>query len=434
MRERRHHDDDAACQGHRAQDGLSGVHRRRRLRPWPRCRAPAISSWSPTRRPSACCPGRRTPAGCCATSISRTASRCRSRRAQLFRDALGSLRNAGFDFLAGLEVEFHLFKLEDPRLAPDDATWPPRRPTVSCTTQGYQYLTESRFDQVDPLLERSCADRAGARHAAASRSKSSSARASANSPSARRRGLAAADTMMLFRSAVKQIARRHGYLVELHVPAAIAQHASPAAGICTSRCSSANRASNAFVSQRQDELLSPPGRHYLGGLLAHARAAAAFTTPTVNGYKRYHGATRWRRSGDLGARQSRRDGARARRARRSVDASGKSRRRAARQSVSLHGLADPRRPRRHRAQARSRPVGRHALRDFGRAAAEEARRGARRAATTAPVSAQASATPSSTITSASSRPSRALRGGVERTGRRCADVTAWEHKEYFDLA
>ena len=29
------------------------------------------------------------------------------------------------------------------------------------------------------------------------------------------------------------------------------------------------------------------GRHYLGGLLAHARAAAAFTTPTVNGYKRY---------------------------------------------------------------------------------------------------------------------------------------------------
>jgi glutamine synthetase len=28
-------------------------------------------------------------------------------------------------------------------------------------------------------------------------------------------------------------------------------------------------------------------RHYLGGLLAHAPAAAVFTTPTVNGYKRY---------------------------------------------------------------------------------------------------------------------------------------------------
>ena len=35
------------------------------------------------------------------------------------------------------------------------------------------------------------------------------------------------------------------------------------------------------------ELLSAFGRHYLGGLLQHARAAAVFTTPTINGYKRY---------------------------------------------------------------------------------------------------------------------------------------------------
>ena len=46
---------------------------------------------------------------------------------------------------------------------------------------------------------------------------------------------------------------------------------------------------NLFVSSDKTELLSPLGRHYLAGLLAHARAAAAFTTPTVNGYKRYHG-------------------------------------------------------------------------------------------------------------------------------------------------
>ncbi|HKF99791.1 MAG TPA: glutamine synthetase, partial [Xanthobacteraceae bacterium] len=29
------------------------------------------------------------------------------------------------------------------------------------------------------------------------------------------------------------------------------------------------------------------GRSFLAGLIAHARAAAAFTTPTLNGYKRY---------------------------------------------------------------------------------------------------------------------------------------------------
>ena len=40
-------------------------------------------------------------------------------------DALAALGGAGFDYLSGLEVEFHLFKLENPRLAPADATWPP---------------------------------------------------------------------------------------------------------------------------------------------------------------------------------------------------------------------------------------------------------------------------------------------------------------------
>jgi glutamine synthetase len=42
--------------------------------------------------------------------------------------------------------------------------------------------------------------------------------------------------------------------------------------------------SNAF---QHAEGLSPLGMHYLGGLLAHAPAAACVATPTVNGYKRY---------------------------------------------------------------------------------------------------------------------------------------------------
>ena len=102
------------------------------------------------------------------------------------RDALATLAKAGFDFLAGLEVEFHLFKLENPRLAPADATWPPEAPEVSLLTQGYQYLTESRFDMLDPAVEllRRGIERSACRCA---RSRSSSGRASASSPSARRR-------------------------------------------------------------------------------------------------------------------------------------------------------------------------------------------------------------------------------------------------------
>jgi glutamine synthetase len=47
---------------------------------------------------------------------------------------------------------------------------------------------------------------------------------------------------------------------------------------------------NAFIPH-DDALLSDTGRHFLAGLLAHARAAAAFTTPTINGYKRYRSYT-----------------------------------------------------------------------------------------------------------------------------------------------
>jgi glutamine synthetase len=42
---------------------------------------------------------------------------------------------------------------------------------------------------------------------------------------------------------------------------------------------------NAFVDDQ--EPLSAVGRHYMAGLLEHAHAAAAFSTPTLNGYKRY---------------------------------------------------------------------------------------------------------------------------------------------------
>ncbi len=66
----------------------------------------------------------------------------------LYRRALQRLSEAGFDYVAGLEVEFHVFKLDDPRLKPADATWPGEAPEVSLISQGYQYLTETRFDQM----------------------------------------------------------------------------------------------------------------------------------------------------------------------------------------------------------------------------------------------------------------------------------------------
>src|SRR6202000_1893373 len=59
---------------------------------------------------------------------------------QLYRSVLNKLGERGYDFVAGLEVEFHLFKLEDAHLSPEHAGQPGEPPSVSLLSQGYQYL------------------------------------------------------------------------------------------------------------------------------------------------------------------------------------------------------------------------------------------------------------------------------------------------------
>jgi glutamine synthetase len=203
---------------------------------------------------------------------------------QIFRDALARLKTAGCDFLAGLEVEFHLFKLENPRLAPQDATWPPRAPEVSLLNQGYQYLTETRFDQIDTALEP--IRRGIAALGMPLRSLEIELGPSQCEFTFRPQpGLAAGDTMVLFRAATKQIARRNGYLASFMCRPRLPNLFSSGWHLHQSLIER-KRGTNSFVGDERDGL-SAIGLHYLGGLLAHAQAAAPFTTPTVNGYKRY---------------------------------------------------------------------------------------------------------------------------------------------------
>ena len=91
--------------------------------------------------------------------------------------------------------------------------------------------------------------------------------------------------MMLFRSAVKQICRRQGYHASFMCRPKLPNVMSSGWHLHQSLRDKRTGA-NAFVPE-DDALLSPLGRHYLAGLLAHARGAAVFTTPTINGYKRY---------------------------------------------------------------------------------------------------------------------------------------------------
>jgi glutamine synthetase len=96
--------------------------------------------------------------------------------------------------------------------------------------------------------------------------------------------------MVLLRSAVKQIARRHGYhatfMCRPKLPNVFASgwhlHQSIVA-----RAGGENAFAVKDSGKDGGEVLSAFGRCYLAGLLEHARASTVFTTPTINGYKRY---------------------------------------------------------------------------------------------------------------------------------------------------
>ena len=207
---------------------------------------------------------------------------------QLYRDALAKLGKAGFDYCAGLEVEFHLFKIENPKLEPDVvANWPPEPPEVSLTTQGFQYLTENRFDQVGPIMD-------VLRETMLALGMPLRSQEVELGPSqyeftfAPELGLAAADTMVLFRSAMKQVARRNGHLISFMCRPKFPNAFSSGWHLHQSLIDWKTKA-NMFVSNDKSESLSPLGRHFLAGLIAHARAGAVFGSPTLNGYKRYYG-------------------------------------------------------------------------------------------------------------------------------------------------
>ena len=70
----------------------------------------------------------------------------------LYKSVLTKLAERGYDFVADLEVEFHIFKLEDAKMSPEDSGQPGQPPDVSLLSHGYQYLTEQRYDAMEPVL------------------------------------------------------------------------------------------------------------------------------------------------------------------------------------------------------------------------------------------------------------------------------------------
>lgn len=204
----------------------------------------------------------------------------------VMRRTLAALNQQGLDYVAGLEVEFYITRLEDRMLKPEQSGWPPDPPQVSVIAHGFQYLTEERQDEIDPILQilhdniegiglplRTMEDEWGPGQCEFTFDPT--------------RGLTSADNMLLFRTATKQVCRRNGLHATFMTRPALPNFFSSGWHLHQSLCD-LDTGENRFVSAPDSgQVLSELGRQFVAGVLEHTAAACAFSTPTINGYKRY---------------------------------------------------------------------------------------------------------------------------------------------------
>lgn len=231
----------------------------------------------------------------------------------ILQTAIAKLEEQNLSMRYGLEVEFHIYKVENtrPQLDPELAAWPGLPPAVSMIHPGYRLLSEQWMDLAgEPLrIVRETAQALGLPLTSLEIELGPSQVEAVFEVAD---ALTAADNMVLFRSAVKQALRRAGYHATFMCRPPFPHIMSSGWHLHQSLVRADG--SNAFAmsppeaptqdwykrAMAQPELaqkiaqplqaasyLSPLGCHYLAGLLTHASACTALSNPSINAYARF---------------------------------------------------------------------------------------------------------------------------------------------------
>jgi len=194
--------------------------------------------------------------------------------------------NAPYDLMVGLEVEWYLARLADDPLSDEHVGFPGvrGRPVRTLPMEpGYSYHSETNMDIMQPVLGelattyarlglplRSIENEWGPGQVECTFSAQSALRT--------------ADDLVLFRTATRQVCRRLGCFATFMARPALKGYYASGWHLHQSLVDGKK---NVFTPERDGEPLSPLGKSFLAGLLANARAATVFATPTVNGYRRF---------------------------------------------------------------------------------------------------------------------------------------------------
>ncbi len=203
----------------------------------------------------------------------------------ILQKAIAQLAQQGFAMRCGLEIEFHIYKIESTRqqLDPELAAWPGLPPEVSMIHPGYRLLSERWLDRADEPLQivrQTCAALGLPLTSLEVEFGPSQVEAVFEVQDA----LDAADAFALFRSAAMQALQRAGYHTTFmcrppfpHIMSSGWHLHQSLVDLQTGR--------NAFTAT--NAALSKTGEHWLAGLLSHASGICALANPTIDAYERF---------------------------------------------------------------------------------------------------------------------------------------------------
>ena len=216
----------------------------------------------------------------------------------VLKQALAGLAQQGLGLRCGLEVEFHIYRLQDPLhgedLDPERAAWPGPAPQVSMVHPGYNLLTEAWMDRTDEPL-RIVQRTAQALGLPLTSLEIELGPSQVEAVFEVTDALSAADNMVLFRNAVRQALRRAGYHATFMCRPPF-EHIMSSGWHLHQSLYDLETGSNVFMREapqhgstplQATQVLSSVGSHYLAGLLEHASAMTALCASTTNGYGRF---------------------------------------------------------------------------------------------------------------------------------------------------
>ena len=207
---------------------------------------------------------------------------------RLLRDQIARLEKRGMQALVGLEIEWYLLRLAEDHLTEEHIGAPGLKGRAIRTypvEPGYSFHSETNMDLMHVPLS-ALADTLEKLDLPLRSLENEWGPGQVECTFAPRSALQAADNLILFRTATRQVSRRMGYLATFMSRPALKGYYSSGWHLHQS-LTDAKSGRNLFMPKSSGEQLSPLGKNYLGGLLHHALASTVLANPTINGYRRF---------------------------------------------------------------------------------------------------------------------------------------------------